>query len=309
MARAITLHSRIAERWSALRPTEQRVAEFLRDNRDEVLLGSASELAEKLRTSDATVIRTTKALGYESLDAMRRAVAAEGAPPVTPASRLSRTLADIGDDLGAALAATMDIHTQALDKLRRDVAPEQFVRVVERIIAAGRTFVFGIGPSSTMAEYLAMQLGRFGLSARAITRTGLLLADDLRQLQTGDTLIVFAYSRQYPEVAVLLDEARRLKLPTTLVTDTFAVQGNHAVADVLLVARGRAEMMSMHTATLALIEALLVGVAIRRPKDTINSLRRLNELRSRISGEPMDLLTPEVSKAQSRPRRRSLRDQ
>lgn len=307
MAKPITLHERIAERWGTLRPTEQRVAEFLRDNRHEVLLSSASALAEKIKTSDATVIRTTKALGYESLDAMRRAVAAENAPSLTPAARLSRTLAEIGDDVGAAFAATMDIHAQALERLRQSVTPDQFTRVVERLVAAERTVVFGIGPSSIMAEYLAMQLGRFGLSAQAITRTGLLLADDLRQLQTGDAVIVFAYSRQYPEVAVLLEEARRLKLPRTLVTDTFAVQGDHTVDDVLLVARGRAEMMSMHSATLALIEAILVGVAARRPQQTIDSLHRLNDLRRQINGDHMDLRTPAAIKPHLRGKTRSRR--
>ena len=81
--------------------------------------------------------------------------------------------------------------------------PMQFARVVDRIIAAKRTFVFGIGPSSAMADYLVIQLGRFGLPAISSTRTGLLLADDLRQLQGGDSVVVFAYSRQYPEVAAL----------------------------------------------------------------------------------------------------------
>lgn len=290
-----SLHQRIADKWGALRPTEQRVAEFLRNNRHEALLGSASALAEKIGTSDATVIRTTKALGYESLDAMRRAVAAEDAPTLTPAARLSRTLAEIGDDVGAAFAATLDIHAQALERLRQDVTSDQFARVVERIIGAECTFVFGIGPSSSMADYLALQLGRFGLRARSLTRTGLLFADDIRQLRAGDGVIVFAYSRPYAEVAVLLDVARRLKLPTSLVTDTLAVQGAHKADDVLLVARGRAEMMSMHTATLALIEAMLVGVATRRPKQTIDSLQRLNDLRSRITGEPMDLTSPPVA--------------
>jgi hypothetical protein len=48
-------------------------------------------------------------------------------------------------------------------------------------------------------------------------------------------------------------------------------------------------MLSMHTATLGLIEALLVGIATRRPAETIASLEDLNALRAELVGAPMDL--------------------
>ena len=58
---------------------------------------------------------------------------------------------------------------------------------------------------------------------------------------------------------------------------------------VLSVARGHADMLSMHTATLGFIEALLVGVAAKRPGETLASLRALNEARAKLAGRPMNL--------------------
>jgi len=55
------------------------------------------------------------------------------------------------------------------------------------------------------------------------------------------------------------------------------------------VARGRADMLSMHTATLGLIEALLVGIATQRPRETLSSLKSLNDAREKLAGEPMSL--------------------
>ena len=52
----------------------------------------------------------------------------------------------------------------------------------------------------------------------------------------------------------------------------------------LAVERGRADRISMHTATLGLIEALLVGVAARRPDKTMKSLMSLDSLRARLAG-------------------------
>jgi DNA-binding MurR/RpiR family transcriptional regulator len=48
-------------------------------------------------------------------------------------------------------------------------------------------------------------------------------------------------------------------------------------------------MLSMHTATLGFIEALLVGVATRRPAETLASLQALNEAREKLGGGAANL--------------------
>ncbi len=72
-------------------------------------------------------------------------------------------------------------------------------------------------------------------------------------------------------------------MPKILVSDTLGAKLHPRVDLVLPVARGRVNMLSMHTATLALIEALLVGVAMRRPKESITSLESLNQIRAALS--------------------------
>ena len=47
----------------------------------------------------------------------------------------------------------------------------------------------------------------------------------------------------------------------------------------------------MHTATLALFEALIVGVAAERPGETLASLELLNELRIKLVNKSMELPT------------------
>ncbi|MDA0341352.1 MAG: MurR/RpiR family transcriptional regulator, partial [Proteobacteria bacterium] len=146
-------------------PTEKRVAQFLQENREEALIASASALASQIGTSDATVVRTAKALGFSGLDALRRCLAQDLRENLSPATRMARTLRDVGDDLGAALDVTLDIHQEALEGLRRDISLEQFGGAIRSIVNARRVFIFGIGPSSAMADYFKIQLRRFGIDA------------------------------------------------------------------------------------------------------------------------------------------------
>jgi DNA-binding MurR/RpiR family transcriptional regulator len=290
---SLTFDDRVAACLDRMSPAERRVARFFQDNREEVLIASAASLASRAATSDATVVRATKALGFAGMEALRRSLAAELRRTLSPADRVVRTLGEIGDDLDAAFDMTLDIHRQALANLRRDITSDHFRTAVGSIVEARRVRVFGIGPSSAMADYFVIQLARFGLDAASLTRTGLLFADDLQTLRQGDLVIILAYGRLYRELAVLLDETDRLDLTTLLVTDTLAATLRHRVDLVLRVARGRADMLSMHTATLGLLEILLVGVATKRKSETITHLEALNALRARLAGETMNLTTPD----------------
>src|SRR5579862_2238342 len=283
------LAERIADGAAGLSPAERRVARYFLDNREEVLVASAAALAAKTETSDATVVRTAKALGFSGLDELRRALADEIRTALSPADRLARTLGEVGDSLSAALTLTLDIHMHALDALRRSISDEMFERAVDGIINARRIVAFGLGPSSAIAGYLARQLNRFGFEALTLSNAGLLFADDLRRLREGDLVIMLAYGRIYAELAALLDEIGRLKLRSFLVTDTLAAALRRRVELVLPVARGRADLLSTHTATLGFLEAVLVGIAVRRPGQTLAALRALNDTRAKLAGRPMNL--------------------
>ena len=286
---APTFEERVAERFGQMSPAEQRVVRFFQGNREEVLIASAAVLASKAETSDATVVRATKALGFLGLEDLRRTLADELRRSLSPAERLTRTPGEVGGSLSAAFEMTLDLHLRSLENLRRSVTLEQFEKAVDGIAGTRRVVVFGIGPSSAIAGYFVVQLGRFGLDATSLTNTGLLFADDLRKLRDGDLVIMLAYGRVYAELAALLDEIDRHGLRSFLITDTLAATLRHRVDLVLLVPRGHAEMLSMHTATLGFIEALLIGVATRRPDETLASLTELNEAREKLAGKPMSL--------------------
>jgi DNA-binding MurR/RpiR family transcriptional regulator len=280
--------------------TEKAVIRFFQDNREEVLVASAAELAAKIGTSDATVIRATQALGYSGLDDLRRHLASELRTSLSPAARLARTLGAVKRDVASALGMMINIHVEALEALRRDIGTSQFQAAVDVLAKARRVVVFGLGPSSAVAEYFAIQLGRFGVESSTLTQTGLLLADGLHRLKRGDLVVMLAYSRVYPELATLLAQANRLGLAKILLTDTLSHALRKKVDLILPVARGNADWFSTHTATLGLLEALLVGLAAKRPSETLASLKNLNMLRSELAGEKMAL--PAVGPRQGKPR-------
>jgi DNA-binding MurR/RpiR family transcriptional regulator len=283
MRHSVSFQQRVTGNFERLSPAEREVARFFQDNREEVMVASAQALAARIGTSDATVVRTTRALGYAGMEAMRRDLAAELRASLAPASRVARTLGDTGADPKSAFDLTLATHQQALEKLRRDISPALFKAAVDRLAAARRVMVFGIGPSAAIAEYFAFQLNRFGIAAGCLSETGQSLADGLHRLRRGDLLVLLAYTKPTPELEALLDRADQLGMAKILVSDSLGAVLAGRIDLSLTVERGRADRISLHTTTLALIEALLVGLAAKRPDETLKSLKQLDDLRARLA--------------------------
>jgi DNA-binding MurR/RpiR family transcriptional regulator len=252
---------------------QQRVARAMQASREELLIASVPLLAEKACTSEAAVSRTIRKLGFSDLEQLQQHLAAELRANPSLAGRLAETTSHIGEIGTSALEVTLRIHLDCLNKLRRDVSSEAFLSAVRQIINAGRIAVFGIGPSSAVAEYFVMQLMRFGFEAISLQRTGSLFADDLLALRRTDALVILAYGDVYRELTILLDDATERRLSTMLITDTLVHELRSRVDLVLPVPRGKSGLFSMHTATMGLVEALLVGVAAERPDKAISSLK------------------------------------
>lgn len=276
-----------------LSPAALRVARFLDRNRVTVLASSAADLAQRSGTSDATVIRTIQALGYEGLADLRKEFAATLNTPSTPADDMRRTLRDVGESSGRAIDLVLETHYEALQALRLEPGRRKLAEAVARLDPAERIAVFGIGPSAQLARYVAMLLNRGGRRAVALDAAGIALADQLLDLRAGDALLLLAYGRAYREVVATFQEGRRLGLPMVLVTDTLESRLARYADVVVPARRGRAERVALHGTTLVALEALVLGLAACDRARALATLEQLNDLRAAICGMRNDVGTRE----------------
>lgn len=282
------LADRLRDAAAHLSPTARRVARFIQDNRALTLASSAMELAARIGTSDATVVRSVQALGFSGLPELKRALAA-GLEPGTPAEALRQTLADAGEEAGRAVDLAIDTQREAVEALAAPEARAAIRDAVAVLHPARRILVFGMGPSGPLARYAALLLGRAGRAARVLDASGIALADQLLDLGPGDALVVLAYGQPYREVTALFAEARRLALPVVLVTDSLDRSLARQAEVVLPVRRGRARRVALHGATLVALEALLLGLAALDGTRALDTLDHLNALRAGLAGTRRDV--------------------
>jgi len=280
---------RVAARGDDLAPAERRVAAMLLDLGPRATLLSAAALAEQLGTSDATVVRTAKALGFSGLAELRRALAAYANDPPL-GERLRRTLEQTsGGDL---FESTIHNHLAGIEVMTRNVSPVAFQAAVTILARSERVVWRGVGPSAHLAGYGQLLMQRIGKPSSALVHTGTSFADELLSVSPGDAIVVFAYGRLQSHVRVLIDRADTLGTPVVLVTDTIGRKLGTAAGTTLHCGRGAPGLFASHGATLVVIEALVLAVAGTHRDAAHANLTTLNELRAALAGRRIDVDAP-----------------
>jgi DNA-binding MurR/RpiR family transcriptional regulator len=248
---------------------------------------SAQEIAEAAGTSDATVVRAAKTLGYANLRELRQALADD----TDEADLSTRLHATIGDSPGAhdVLAAAADRQLAALDMVLRGVPAADFEAAVAVLAGVPQIWWCGTGPSAHLAGYAAFLCRRLGLSAGALTHAGTDHADELLSLRAADAVVVLAYGRVHPYVRVLLHRAADIGAPVVLITDALGSRLSSPVAARLNAGRGAPGLFATHGPTIVLLEALVLATAATNPARSELALDTLNDLRQALAGRRLDV--------------------
>jgi DNA-binding MurR/RpiR family transcriptional regulator len=269
-----TLAERVAARQETLSRAEHAVARYMAENPQEVAFASAEELGQLTGTSDATVIRTAKALGYPGLPTLKRSLQASLREHLTPAGR--GTLNGVSADREQLFDAVISEQIQLLEAARRSVRQVEFAKAVSIIQNAGYVLACAVGVQGRLAEYFATRMLRQGRHAHAIADSGFLLADGLVPLAAGDAVVLVCHEPVKPEDRVVIEHARRVGARTILITDTLggALTGQ---VDAVLSAEVGMHALSSITVTVTILESLALALATEERELLVTVRDRLSE--------------------------------
>lgn len=260
-----------------------QVASYFVDVPEDAAFLPAAEIARKLGVSDATVIRAAQALGYSGLAELKRELIEIVRTRMNPTRQAARSLEGVGDDLAGVLDQVLDLQIASLEDARRVLSRTDFARAVDALAKASRIHVLGFGPSGVLADYMRMRLTRIGRHALAATQAGFLLAEPLLAMRKGDVLLLIAHGTYSGEVDAALDHSAQLGIPVVLLTDLLSTGLESRVTITLAARRSSAGMLRSPATTLVLLDALLLGLAVRDRSGALAHLERLQELRRSIA--------------------------
>lgn len=276
---------RLEDHFQDLTKSEQRIASFFLSSHDQAAFLTASQIAKELDVSEATIVRFAKSVGYESFPELRRALQEIYRVQVTPATRLQRKLADLKSGQKHILSQLIDMELQYLTEAENSIDTADFDRAVRIILNGERIFVFGTGPSRILADLVELRLRRFGLTVFSLRESGRDLLDKLLPLRRNDIVLAAGFHHVTPELRAVLEHATKIGAKSVLLTDTLGTTFK-GKADVILSAR-RGPVSTFHSLTvpMAILNAMILAIAMAKSDESVTFLNKLQELRAEYGQE------------------------
>lgn len=281
--------ARVADAASRLKPQERVVAEYLLAQPDQAVLASTAEIAAATDTSDATVVRTARSLGYSGLRELKKVLmtGVTRDPVHVLEERLARSDMALGPMLGPVLDQVLTDAATLLARVPEELEQQSWQRAVELLDDAEKVWLYGFGPAGLVAEYHALALSRLKRRAAAVTQTGFRLADPLMSIDPDDIVLIYAPLRRYHEIDVTVAHARKVGASVILVTQALGEEMRDEVDVVLTAPQATSTMVSENLVDLLFAHALTLELARRNKVDAVTARQLLNQLRTEIiTGTP-----------------------
>jgi DNA-binding MurR/RpiR family transcriptional regulator len=251
----------VAGALARLSPAERRVADVVLRDPQGVAFGTVAEVARRARTSGPSVVRLAGRLGYEGFVGLQAAVRRDLGRRLRPAVERVRAKDARGDLLTRTLEteiANVRLTLQAVDARVFDAAVARLASPKHRVTVLPSEQARGIG---------ALFAGELGIVRDGVRLAGgseFRLVTQLARLRRDDTVVLMDLRRHE---RWLVEAARRIAAAgaarIVIVDSDVSPLADGALA-VLRVEAESAGPFDSHVGMLALVNALLAGVAARR---------------------------------------------
>jgi DNA-binding MurR/RpiR family transcriptional regulator len=268
---------RIRSLLPSLAPAERRVAERVLAAPTAAAASTISALAEGCETSETTVIRFCRAVGFTGYPALRLALAAEGGRSAAEHARdLSGDIV-ADDDLDEVVAKIAFADARAVEDTARQLDLDELHAVIDAFVSAQRVDIYGVGASGIVAQDFQQKLHRIGRVAFAWPDPHIALTS-AALLTPGDVAVAISHSGATQDTVDALEVARRTGATTVAVTNfprsPLATLGDHVLTTAARETTFRSGATASRLAQLTVVDCVFVGVAQR----TYESSQRALEL-------------------------------
>ncbi len=250
----------VQTRLAQLRPAEVRVAQVLLAHPDQFFQWSVTEVAERAKVSEATVIRFAKLLGFSGFQALKITLAQEQATIDHGVLEV-----DPGDDWASALLKMHTYYQQATEATLGVAKQPRFRAVLDLLRHSTRTVTLGVGTSGLAAQVLSYKLGRAGFRV-SHDMDGHFQSLAAASCRPGDVAVAFSVSGSTRDTTDALTLAKEAGAATVAVTH-FVRSPLARLADHVLLSQGFdspvvSGSVLAHVSQLILIDALYLGIAL-----------------------------------------------
>ena len=270
-----SVRQRLTESLAGATKAEKAVASYMLANLNALPFETSATVAEKAGVSEPMVGRFCRSLGYRHFKDLKADLKKDiGDRPWLIGDRL-KEFRDRSRRESDELAQGLELEIAALVRIYEIAQSKEWKRAVKRLAAVPRIFVAGFQTERGMAHIFANQLQYLRPGVHLVDLAGGNFSDVLLETPKQCALVMFE-GRRYSQLALkLATEARRIKIPVTLVTDVYC-DWAHDCADEMFAVPTDFNLFWDSTAQMASLSNLMINAIFKELGPTVE--QRMNKV-------------------------------
>ncbi len=273
----IQLTDRIKQNARSFSKGQRLIARYIEEHYDKVAFMTASKLGAVVGVSESTVVRFATEIGYSGYPALQQAMQEMIRNRLTSVQRLEITSANT--PLERLLDASLEQDIDIIRRTKETVSHEAFYQAASALVGAKRVYVIGAGSSLALATFLAHYLSLIFDSVQLISATSeAQILQQLVHIGKGDALIGISFPRYSKKAAKALRYASDRGASVIAITDSTLSPLASCAQQVLLAKSDMVSFVDSLVGPLALINALIVTVAIQKKEEVSKTLCDLENI-------------------------------
>lgn len=257
------LFSHIRTQYHILSPTQKQIADFVLANADEVILLSLGDLAERCRTSETTILRFLRKLGFDSYQVFRVKMAQDAA---NHSGQSIYEEIQVGDSLEQVRQKVIMSTVNSIQDINNLIDTGVLDKVTESVMKAKRLLFCGVGASGVVAIDAFHKFLRLGLDVAYFNDTHFM--NIACSHVDADSLVFFishsGESRDILEAAVLARDSRaKVVAVTSYAHSTLTKMADYVLLSSSNETKYRSDAMVSRILQLVIVDILYVAVVLK----------------------------------------------
>ncbi|MGE4282438.1 MAG: MurR/RpiR family transcriptional regulator [Clostridia bacterium] len=264
---------RIENIYSSLSDSEKKVSDYIKSNYHDIIHLTITELAEKSETSESTIVRFCKSLGYRGFQELKINLAKE---IISPSHQIHEAL-EKDDDVLTIKQKVFNDDAQAIYDTLKVLDDNEFKRAVELISQANHVEIYAVGGSGAVALDAQHKFLKVGLKCSVYTDINLQVMS-ASLLNKEDVVIGISHSGGSKDVIEVLEVAKNAGAATISITN-YSKSPILKVSDVVLFTASKetafkSDALASRIAELSIIDALFVAISFTRYDKSFTSIQK-----------------------------------
>lgn len=258
----------------SLKPAENKVANYILDNTEEILHMTITNLSEQTGTALATIVRLCKKIGYSGFQELKNAIVSD---LIDPLKGIHEEI-ELDDNIGTIAQKVFYSGIQSLGDTLKMIDISSLEEAIRVIAEANKVDIYGVGASGFIALDAHHKMFKTGIHSAAYNDAHMQIIS-AGFLTERDVAVGISHSGSTKDTIQSLKRAKEAGAKIICVT-SYMKSPITKISDISLYVAARettfrSDAMAARIAQLCLIDLVIVGVSFLRQKESFAALEKI----------------------------------